>query len=97
MYKQGDILVDKDGKKRKILGICGEIILVSHSDRFDNFFRGYTENDLLHLNFKLKPNTKDKEEELIDKYVDRYGDNYGYKLEIKNILSDFIKEYKEIK
>lgn len=34
-YKQGDILINNAGNKRKILGLCGNIYFVSAIDDFD--------------------------------------------------------------
>lgn len=33
--KQGDILINKQGDKRKILGVCGEVYFLSHPDDFE--------------------------------------------------------------
>jgi len=32
MYKQNDILVDKKGDERKVLGVCGEVVFLSESE-----------------------------------------------------------------
>lgn len=45
-YKQGDVLVDKDGNKRKILGVCGEVYHISRPDDFTKYSVGYTKEDL---------------------------------------------------
>lgn len=42
----GQILVNKDGEKRKILGVCGEVIFVSQTDDFNYSQNLYTRYEL---------------------------------------------------
>lgn len=42
----GQFLVNKDGEKRKILGVCGEVIFVSMKDEFDVYWSGITKEVL---------------------------------------------------
>lgn len=37
MYKQGDILVNKDGDKRMVLAVCGSVVAISLKNSFDSF------------------------------------------------------------
>jgi hypothetical protein len=50
--QQGDILTDGESE-RKILGICGEVYLMSDG-RFNRFFGAYTQQDLEDDGWKLK-------------------------------------------
>ncbi len=52
-YSQGDILVNKDGDKRKILGVCGEVYLMSLTNNFENYTSGYTKYELDSLGYSL--------------------------------------------
>ena len=49
--KQGDIITHKDGDRRKVLGICGEVIFLG--DMTTAYAYVYTEKELL-LMEKLK-------------------------------------------
>ena len=53
-WKQGDILVDKDGIERKILGICGEVYIISEGDDFSKANNPYTKEELKGMGFGLK-------------------------------------------
>ncbi len=53
-YKENDILIDKDGNKRKILGVCGQVYFVSLEDEFEYANNAiFTEKDLENIDFKL--------------------------------------------
>lgn len=49
----GQFLVNKDGEKRKILGICGEVIFVSEADYFTGLYGQYTEEEIRKNNWSL--------------------------------------------
>lgn len=57
-YKQGDIL-DRDGWYRKVLGVCGEVYLMSYNKNFAedtnhaDFADGFSQHKLDELNYKL--------------------------------------------
>lgn len=53
-YKQGDVLVDKDRFRKKVLGVCGEVYLMSNTDDFNVYDSGWTEKELDDEGFKLK-------------------------------------------
>ena len=62
-WKQGDILVDKEGYKCKILGICGEIYFVSVEDDFSEpGSRYYTKETIKDFGFELKKEKEDTED-----------------------------------
>ena len=42
----GQFLINKDGEKRKILGVCGEVIFVSQTDDFNYSQNLYTRYEL---------------------------------------------------
>lgn len=52
-YKQGDILVDEDGDKRKVLCVCGEVYIFSAYNNFDIFGGSYTQKGLDDLGYKI--------------------------------------------
>ena len=45
-YKEGDILVNKQGNTRKVLGVCGKVYFLSFVDDFNNYTGTYTEQEL---------------------------------------------------
>jgi hypothetical protein len=54
-YKEGDILVGIGGQKRKVLGVCGEIRFLSHTDDFDGASSSiWTEKELEKNGFTLE-------------------------------------------
>ena len=53
-WKQGDILVDKDGIEREILGICGKVYIISEEDNFSEVEGSYTKKELEGFGFELK-------------------------------------------
>lgn len=54
MYKQGDILVNKDGDKRRVLAVCGEVYAVSRLDDFDSFYLWLTEKDIKDYSYTVE-------------------------------------------
>ena len=62
MYKEGDILVNHTGYEKKVLGVCGEVYLMSRADEFDESGSCYTEKELLDKGYKLKEETDEVEE-----------------------------------
>lgn len=52
-YKQGDILVNQNGNKRKVLGVCGEVYILSAYDNFDIAYKFYTQFELDDMGYKL--------------------------------------------
>lgn len=62
----GQILVNKDGEKRKILGVCGEVIFVSQTDDFN-----YSQN--LYTRYELEKNGWSLLEE---PWVPKNGEDY---------------------
>lgn len=64
----GQILVNKDGEKRKILGVCGEVIFVSQTDDFN-----YSQN--LYARYELEKNGWSL---LKEPWVPSLGERYYY-------------------
>mgnify|MGYP003532267889 FL=1 len=52
-YKEGDVLVDLDGNKRMVLGVCGGVHLMSDCDDFKTYDNGFTKEELDELGYKL--------------------------------------------
>jgi len=44
--KQGDLIKNRKGSTRKVLGVCGEVVHVSYIDGFDGYLNSYTEVEL---------------------------------------------------
>ena len=44
--KQGDIIENINGDKMKVLGVCGEVKLMSEYNKFDKFITGFTAKEL---------------------------------------------------
>ena len=58
---QGDILEFKDGKKRKVLGVCGEVYLMSTFSDFDKVSSSNsTYKDLLDFDLIVKEEKKER-------------------------------------
>lgn len=51
-YKQGDIIKNSNCK-RKVLGVCGEVYLLSWEDSFDSYGYSTTQTDLDELDYTL--------------------------------------------
>jgi hypothetical protein len=52
-YKVGDILISKHRSKRKILGICGEVYLLSEVDNYERSRVSYTQHELDKYGYEL--------------------------------------------
>ena len=57
MYKQGDVLVRSDGREKRVLGVCGDVYLVSDSYSLDLYGGGYTKKELDGVGYTLKTDT----------------------------------------
>ena len=57
-WKQGDILVDKDGDEKKIMGICGELYFLSEYNNFDIYSACSKEKKLKDMGWGLKKEEK---------------------------------------
>ncbi len=53
MYKQGDILIDGDGDRRKVLGVCGDVLFLSLRGKYDVYGWTITINLLNNKGYKL--------------------------------------------
>lgn len=66
-YKEGDILVS--GKyKRKVLGVCGEVYLLSDTDDHERYYMIGTQKDLADCNYTLEQ----------PRWKPEYGEIYWY-------------------
>ena|SRR3990167_8211088 len=65
MYKQGDILVNKNGEERKVLGVCGDVYFMSFENEFESASDTiWIKRDLDNAGYTLKQQPwKPKEEE----------------------------------
>ena len=63
---EGDIIVDTNRYKRKILGICGKVIFISAHKNFTSVGNYYTLERLIKNGFKLE---EESENELIPEYT----------------------------
>ena len=51
--KEGDMITKNPDYKQKVLGICGQMIFVSVNNEFDEYYSGYTLNELIKSGYKL--------------------------------------------
>jgi hypothetical protein len=72
-WKQGDILVDKDGREKKILGICGEVYFMSFFGNFENYGTVWTKKELEKNGCKLKTDLPENEVEKAIKLLEEKG------------------------
>ena len=75
-YKEGDILVSKEGNKSKVLGVCGQVYLMSHPDEFDRCSNGFTEQELDELGFTIDQSAWEPKEGDTYFWVDSAGKCY---------------------
>lgn len=72
IYKVGNVLINECGDRRKVLGICGEIYILSRHDQFKVANSAiYTAHDLHTFGYKLdteKPKIKKTKQEIAEKF-----------------------------
>jgi len=73
MIKQGDILKHKDGREKKVLGICGEAYLLSYADNFKKGGLIYTIQEL-EENFIIPKEKWKPEEDEEYYYINGHGE-----------------------
>ena len=56
---EGDVLIDKRGNERFVLGICGKAILVSGENGI-NYYGGFTKEEFVDEGWKIKGASEDK-------------------------------------
>lgn len=66
-YKQGDILVNKDGDKIKVLGVCGEVYLTSFPHNHNLSGDLYTQYELDRRGYKKQEDTVEFEGKKYDR------------------------------
>jgi len=75
----GDVIVDKDGDERKILGVCGEAVFVSQFGDFDNFHTGIGKKELQKIGYKIKDATEETPEYTMEEACDKMGHKFKIK------------------
>jgi len=85
-YKEGDVLVDGDGDKRMVLGVCGRVYFMSSVNNFEEYNRGFTKEELDKDGFKLFQE-EEKERDTI---------NFGGKVYDKKEFEKRIEALKEV-
>lgn len=68
--KQGDILTHRNGHTRKILGICGEVYLLSKEGNKEEHFDGYTIKQIKNAGYIIPKEQWKPEKGEIYYYVD---------------------------
>lgn len=107
--KPGQILVNKNGEKRKILGVCGEAIIISRSNEFEFAMYPATKKELQNMGWSLleEPwvpkidemyrflNAQGHDE--CTRWNDQEDDNFKLSLGNVFVLNDYdgIKKYKQ--
>jgi len=61
-YAVGDIIVNEDGGTRKVLGICGEVVIVSSSSSYNIAADLYTVHEIKDTGYKFK----EQDQEIIE-------------------------------
>ncbi len=61
-YEVGDIIVNEDGDTRKVLGICGEVVIISNRSNYNIAADLYTVHEIKDTGYKFK----DQEQEIIE-------------------------------
>lgn len=75
----GDVLIDRDGYERDVLGVCGRVIFVSYTQDKDCFYEGFTKESLIKDGWTIKQDTPTEEvvemtvEEATKKLVELLG------------------------
>lgn len=65
-YKEGDILIDRDGDKTEILGVCGKVYFISNFNNFEQTNSYYTQKELDNKEMRLFTEEPIKEVTLAD-------------------------------
>ena len=60
-YQEGDVLENKTGYERTVLGICGQVYFMSYDKDPQKYYSGYTEKELDNSNFTIKVDTPEPE------------------------------------
>jgi len=63
-YEVGDIIVNEDGDTRKVLGICGETVIISNRSNYNIAADLYTVHEIKDTGYKFKE--QEQEEEIIE-------------------------------
>lgn len=78
-YEVGDVLVDREGYEKILLGICDKVIFLSALSDFNDYGGAYTIEQLIRYNYSFKtPTPKPTEEETKAKEL---LEGLGYKIE----------------
>jgi hypothetical protein len=84
--EEGDIVVDKYGGKRIILGVCGKVYFMSCYNDFDRYGGAYTAKDLKRYGYKPVSDEEDENEDsLVGKEAEVTIDGKKYTVEVKGL------------
>jgi hypothetical protein len=64
-YKENDVLVDRDGYKKTVLGVCGKVYLMSLVNKPNKSDSGFTQQELDERGWKLFTGKDDEVEKAI--------------------------------
>lgn len=82
--EEGDIMVDRDGDKIMVLGVCGKVYFLSGYNDFDSYSGTYTAKDLKEYDFKPVSDEEDEDEDsLVGKEAEVTIDGKKYTVEVK--------------
>lgn len=76
-YSENDILVSKNGDKRKVLGVCGQAYIISNWKEYDVAGGAHTQKELDELGYTLY-----QEPEVKKMTVSEIQDALGHKVEV---------------
>lgn len=72
-WTEGDILIEEDGCRRKILGIAGLVYILSRADEFDHALSYYTKAELVNLGYKKEGEPEAVEELTMEEVCAQLG------------------------
>lgn len=80
-----DVLIDRNGDERDVLGVCGRVIFYTSYLAQDNFYKGDVKEHLRSIGWKIKHNTPTEEvvEMTVEEATKKLGELLGKEVKIK--------------
>ena len=89
---QGDVIVDRDGGKTKILGVCGDVFIRSWIGDFDKASSIYTLKELIRKGWKLESELTTEEPALVELTIQDISEGKGAGVDPKFIrIKDMVR------
>ena len=77
-----DVIVNEDGDKRYVFGVCGKIIFVSRENNYDAFSYFTTKQELIKINYTI---LQEEEEEVRELTLEEIADKFGVDVKLIKI------------